>query len=87
MKKLMQYLMLSCYKATALMEKKNNGNTSFINNIQILMHTSVCNACKEYEKQSRVIENTLKKHLHSSLKSTLVNDPLKTKIISSLPKE
>lgn len=79
--------MLSCCKATALVEKKNNGKTSFINNIQILMHTSFCNACKEYEKQSRVIENTLKKHLHSSLKSTLINDPLKAKIISSLPKE
>lgn len=63
MKKLMHILFLSCIKATELIEKKFNFELSFTEKLKLKMHTSMCNACKLYEKQSEIIEDGIARHL------------------------
>lgn len=63
MKKLMHILFLSCIKATELIEKKFNFELSLTEKLKLKMHTSMCNACKLYEKQSEIIEDGIARHL------------------------
>ncbi|MDZ7738089.1 MAG: hypothetical protein U5K32_03270 [Bacteroidales bacterium] len=69
MKKLLNILFLSCYKATELIEKKLNFRLSFKEKIQLKIHKSMCDACSLYEKQSefmdRWIEASERKEHHS----------------------
>lgn len=61
MKKLMNILFLSCLKATELIEKKINFKLSFIESVQLKLHKMMCGACPNYEKQSILIEEGLKR--------------------------
>ncbi len=56
MKKLMNKLLLSCLRATELIEKKLHFNLSGREKLQLRMHKMVCNACSNYEKQSVLID-------------------------------
>ncbi len=86
MKKLMNVFMLSCKKATELIEKKLCFKLNIVESVQLLVHTSMCHACKTYEKQSKVIDNVLQKnintpHIHTSEKPTKnFKDRIKNKI-------
>lgn len=60
MKKLIHILFLSCLKATELIEKKLNFKLSFKEKLQLKAHKMICNACRNYEKQSVLIDNRLK---------------------------
>lgn len=60
MKKLMNILMLSCNKATLLIEKRHARPLSFVERVQLKMHLAMCDKCTEYQKQSLLIENILK---------------------------
>ncbi len=59
MKKLMQILFLSCLKATEFIEKKLNHKLSFKEKIQLKVHKSMCQACSNYEKQSKLIDKVM----------------------------
>ncbi len=59
MKKLMKKIMLSCIRATELVEKKIHFKLSFKERIQLAMHLAFCKACSNYKKQSYIIENTV----------------------------
>lgn len=88
MKKLMNYLMLSCKKATELIEKRTLVRLSFREKVQLRMHKSMCDACTAYEKQSRKIDELLHKHIHDvGIDNTaiLTNEALKGKIINNIP--
>ncbi len=61
MMKLMNKLMLSCKKATELMEKKNQSSLNPLETVQLFMHTSMCDACSLYERQSHFLDSLLKK--------------------------
>ncbi len=63
MKKLMQYLFLSCLKATELIEKKIYSHLSFGERIQLKVHKAMCDACANYEKDSLLIDKAIKKQL------------------------
>jgi len=52
----MQLFLLSCLKATELIEKKMNFKLTGREKLQLSMHKMVCNACRNYEKQSKLIE-------------------------------
>ncbi|MEO9021814.1 MAG: hypothetical protein ABI237_16745 [Ginsengibacter sp.] len=67
MKKVMQWIMLSCKKATALIEKKLLVKLSFREKVQLKMHKSFCDACTAYEKQSKLIDKLLSKHIHEDV--------------------
>ncbi|MCF8222684.1 MAG: hypothetical protein K9J25_06010 [Bacteroidales bacterium] len=89
MKKLLNILFLSCFKATELIEKKLNFKLSIKERIQLKLHKSMCDACAVYEKQSefldRWIEATEKKDHHPEEAGDL--QELKKIIINRLTEE
>ena len=87
MKKIMQLLMLSCKKATELIEKRSLTKLSFKEKVQLRLHKSMCDACTAYEKQSRKIDELLHGHIHdASIDNTAIlnNEALKEKIINNI---
>lgn len=87
MKKLMKLLVLSCKKATELIEKRLLIKLSFKEKVQLRLHKSMCDACTEYEKQSKKIDELLHEHIHdhSNDKAPILhNEALKEKIIRNL---
>jgi len=55
--------MLSCEKATTLIEKKSVDGLVCPQNLQLNMHTAMCSACKQYQRQSVFLNDAIKKHL------------------------
>ena len=51
--------MLSCKKATSLMDKKAYARLGPVEGLQLILHRSMCDACRRYEKQSRIIDTIL----------------------------
>ena len=91
MKKLMNILMLSCKSASGLIEKKLHFKLSPIERFQLMVHTSMCDACKSYQKQSTDLDTMLNKHFHIPLKkpdvsSNKLSADIKDKIIRDLEK-
>ncbi len=84
MKKIAHFFMLSCRKATELIEKKSVTRLSMKEKIGLGLHKSICDACTAYEKQSRKMDQLLQQHTHQH-SADLNNDALKEKIIKSLP--
>lgn len=87
MKKLMNYLMLSCKRATELIEKKSILGLSWRENVQLKVHTKMCDACSHYQKQSKEIDNLLEKHLHNDVERQapmLENEQLKKSILHNI---
>lgn len=83
----MNTLLLSCAKASELVEKKSFVNLNWSENIQLHIHTRICSACALYQKQSLAIDNILYNHMSpidDSLIPTIINKELKEKIISKL---
>lgn len=56
----MNKIMLSCKEATENIEKKSEKKQSPTERMQLFMHTSFCNACSTYQKQSRQLDKALK---------------------------
>lgn len=87
MKKAIHLILLSCKKASELIDKKAVKALSFKEKTQLRMHTSICDGCKAYQKQSKLIDELLVKFLGKD--SQTPNNPddnkaLKEKIISKL---
>lgn len=85
----MHIIVLSCLKASGLVEKKITFKLSFIEKMQLKIHTSVCKSCTLYEKQSTQLDLLLKQHIQvhpDSFKDIKVDniEQLKNKIIKSL---
>lgn len=59
----MKALMLSCHKATELIEKNAVAKLSIMERIRLRVHKSMCDACTSYEKQSKLIDKILHKHI------------------------
>jgi len=55
----MHILFLSCLKATELIEKKLSFRLSAKEKIQLKAHKMMCSACRNYEKQSVLIEKVM----------------------------
>ena len=69
----MNFLFLSCLKASELIEKKIDHKLNTKEKVQLFMHTKMCDACSSYQKQSNQLEITLRKHItteHSKDKKT-----------------
>ena len=76
-------MMLSCVKATALMEMKEHVTLSFIKNMQLYLHTTMCSGCRNYMKQSRLINKLLQKKFRT-LPVIENTDNLEAAIISKI---
>jgi len=86
MKKLMHLLLLSCLKATELIEKRFQVELTFKEKIQLKLHTSMCKACKSYGEQSHVIENALFEMRVEDISQKEISD-LKISIIKTIEKK
>lgn len=79
--------MLSCKKATELIERKSIFGLSWKENIQLKVHTKMCDACSIYQKQSKEIDTLLEKHICSTDEThnpELANKELKETILQRL---
>ena len=76
-------MMLSCVKATELIEMKEHIPLSLLKTMQLHMHTAMCSGCRNYLKQSRLINELLQKEFDTLpvIKNT---DDLETTIISKI---
>jgi hypothetical protein len=84
----MNILLLSCKKATGLIEKRQITPLTAREKIQLKMHISMCKACKSYENQSETIDKALSEWLErdeESINKTLSIDA-KSNIINKLKK-
>lgn len=77
--------MLSCQKASELFEKKQMFPLSRKEKIQLYLHTSVCNACRDYQKESLKLDHFIKKELTHSHHEKL-SDEFKSQLINNLKK-
>ncbi|MDN5350280.1 MAG: hypothetical protein PWQ54_1676 [Bacteroidales bacterium] len=57
--------MLSCLKATELIEKKSVFLLSPLEKAQLFMHTRVCDVCRNYQQQSELLDKVIQKELES----------------------
>ena len=57
-------LLLSCLRATELLEKRLHFSLSRKEKYQLKIHMAMCDACARYDKQSKFIENSLKHQDH-----------------------
>lgn len=55
----MHKLFLSCLKATELIEKELQIKLSVKERLQLKIHTMMCSACSNYQKNTEFIENGL----------------------------
>lgn len=83
----MNRLMLSCKKASELIDKKSVVKLSMKENVMLHMHTIMCDGCKAYQKQSKFLDKLLKKRLQIAGETQIpqiINNKLKQQIISKL---
>lgn len=64
MKKISHILMLSCQKATELVEKRSLFPLNPVEKTQLFLHMQVCSACRTYIKQSDTLDQVLKDFLN-----------------------
>ncbi len=83
MKKIMHKVLVSCLRATELIEKKLNFKLSVKEKLQLRMHKMMCNACSNYEKQSTLIDKGISMSLEGEF-STDDIEQLKNTIIEKL---
>lgn len=89
----MNILVLSCKKATELIEKRSMTKLNILDRIQLKMHLSMCKACNQYSKQSEFIDLAINKAMNNkamnnkAMKTEESTSVLKSKIIDDLKKE
>lgn len=82
MKRITHFIMLSCRRATELIEKKSMVRLSATEKLQLRLHKSICDACTNYEKQSKKIDTLLQ----SDTSETVISNPsLKERLHQQLP--
>ncbi len=89
MKKLMNFLLLSCKKASGLIEKKLHFPLNPIEKVQLAIHTSMCDACKKHQNQSIELDVMLKDHISSDstlpkIPSEKLSESFKSQLIKKL---
>lgn len=57
----MHFMMISCEKATELVDKRQAVGLSMTERIKLHFHTAMCDACRLYEEQSGKIDALLAK--------------------------
>lgn len=79
--------MLSCKKATALMEKQSLLGLSLKEKFRLRLHIKMCDGCTAYQKQSIMIDEFLHHHLGKKTEETIPhieNKKLRDRIIAGL---
>jgi len=90
LKSVLHILLLSCTKATELIEKSKYFKLSPIDRIRLFLHVGICGFCHRYRKHSRLIDQLMielhqtHQHTHEPAEQDLT--ALKQRIINSLDK-
>ena len=61
----MNIIMLSCNKATLLIEKSHAEPLSFVDRMKLKMHIAICDKCAGYQKAKRLLRMFLKSNHQS----------------------
>lgn len=82
----MSLLNLSCKKATEMVEQDKIVSLSFVDKMKLKIHLSICKACKNYEKQSQLIDDFFSKNNKTSIEDAPIeeNPKLKTIILKKI---
>jgi len=82
----MNTLLLSCKKACELIDKQSVIKLSVKEKVMLHVHTSVCDGCKSYQKQSKLLDEFLQYHVQGNETNVpqIKNNELKQQIISKL---
>lgn len=70
----MNTLLLSCLKATELIEKDSFFPLSAFEKTQLFLHTKVCDACRTYQKQSKMIDDAIIKSLNEEVEAETITN-------------
>ena len=92
MKRLMNFMILSCKRSSALIDQSAIIKLNFIENIQLTIHKSICSACNAYQNQSNDLDDILDHILKDQPDLTANTDrklsrDLKNKIIDQIRKK
>lgn len=90
MGKILNTLLLSCEKATQLIDRQALQPLSWRESVQLQMHLATCKGCKAYQKQSQLIDQMLTVHFGQPQPDqvpTVENATLKERIKSNLDSE
>lgn len=80
-------LLISCQKATELIEQQQDVNLDFKTGLKLKFHLLLCKTCQQYSKQSNLMQSFMSKYFKkegSTTETTIDNIALKEKIISKL---
>jgi hypothetical protein len=87
MGKIMNVLMLSCRKATELMERKLDKKLSTTEEFQLKLHTSMCKACSDYKMHQQIIDAAMKDECDQLPQAHEECEELKMRILKGLKSE
>ncbi len=79
--------MLSCDKATELIDKRSVIDITCNEKWQLKFHTIMCKACHEYQKQSKFLDKILSHNppdMNEDREGIIINEDLKKRIQSNL---
>lgn len=84
----MNWMVLSCKRATLLIEQSHHQPLSFLARLQLNIHLKICEKCTRYKKQSFFIENAIKANTNSllNLSGIKLSDPAKSRIQKEIDK-
>ena len=87
-KRIIHFFVLSCRKATGLIEKSIYFKLSALERLQLRWHLTLCDACTIYKKQSGLLHELLHQHEHNHTHAPKLPEDttqdLKEKIIRKL---
>jgi hypothetical protein len=84
-KKVMNLLVLSCKRATKLIEKREIDALTVLEKMQLKLHTSMCDVCHAYKKQSTIIDKAIFRWIKSNKQEKHnLSDESKSKIINKI---
>lgn len=84
MKKIITKLVLSCLKATELIEKSKLISLKRTEKLQLKIHLKICAVCMNYKKDSAFLDDAIKKQYTLLQNHQTLTDIKKTAIIQQL---
>jgi len=86
MKSEKQNVLLSCQKATELVEKQKEIKLSLVERLQLLMHLKMCTPCGNYKKQSKIIDEMLSGVTANNVPKATLSEEKKQALIKKIQK-
>ncbi len=75
---------ISCKTAVDYISKKEEGKLSLVQQFQLWRHLAICYLCKRFEKQNKIIIDSIKSHSSSNYINEHLNPEEKQSIITVL---